>query len=469
MITILSFGGLLILYLGIGFAASMKGRETPDDYHLASRSVPPSLVGLSAIATNNSAFMFIGVIGYTYVAGLAAAWLLCGWIFGDFLGSLLIHQKLRKATERTGERSFGGVISRWNGADMPTWRRLAAIVTIVSLGTYTAAQIVASGKAFQGALGWERSSGIWMLAPILLLYGAFGGIRASMWRDVAQAAVMLASIGMMFFAGLSAAGGISETIAAWRAIPGFLDLTPPALIISGAGGLILFALGWILAGLSVIGQPHVMVRFMALGRPQQMMAARIYYYSYFIIFYLLATGVGMLARLHAPGLADAELALPVMAASLLPPALLGIVLSGIFAAAMSTADSLVMNCSTALAYDVPPDRLQHPLALKAGTMIIVAAALVLALQTDAAIFDLVIFSWSALGAAFGPLLILLAGGRSVSQTSAILITATGVAVALAWRGAGFHDMVYEGLPAIAAGLALGLALSSGKQRRFVSG
>ena len=99
---IVSFLFFLFLFVVIGVSSVRISRGTKQDYYLASSSVPPSLVGLSAVATNNSGYMFIGVIGYTYVTGLASIWLMIGWITGDFLASTFVHRRLRDATERTG-------------------------------------------------------------------------------------------------------------------------------------------------------------------------------------------------------------------------------------------------------------------------------------------------------------------------------------------------------------------------------
>ena len=138
----------------MGSAFVAKG--TRKDYYLAGSSVPPWLVALSAVATNNSGYMFIGVIGYTYVTGLASIWLMVGWILGDFVASLFIHKKLREATGDTHEASFAGVIAAWHGRKFTTWRRVAAMVMIVFLGAYAAAQISAGGKALHGVLIEEQ-------------------------------------------------------------------------------------------------------------------------------------------------------------------------------------------------------------------------------------------------------------------------------------------------------------------------
>lgn len=470
MMTIVSFVFFLVLFLAIGLSSIFRARNTRDDYYLAGRSVRPSLAGLSAVATNNSGYMFIGVIGYTYAVGLASIWLMFGWIVGDFVASLLIHPRLRRATERTGEASYGSVIARWTGKDMPAWRRIAAVMTVIFLGSYAAAQIAAGGKALEGVLGWDRSTGAWIVAAMVLSYSLAGGIRASIWTDVAQSIVMLFAMTILVAVGFASMGGIDATIASWRAIPGFFDLTPPDMAAPGIAGLFLFIIGWFFAGLSVIGQPHIMIRFMALDSPRSMAAARLYYYSFFTIFYGLATLAGMLARLYLPDLVslDPELALPTMAVELLPPVLVGVILAGIFAATMSTADSLVLGCSAAITHDLLPGRAEHPVILKAATAAVTAFALAIALGGSGSVFDLVILSWSTLAVAFGPLLILLAFNRTVGQARAITMMVAGIAVALLWRAADLHNMVYEGLPGIVAGLIVGVAFPKRMRSVIVS-
>ena len=107
-----SFGGFLALFVIIGILSTLKNRHTNADYLLAGQSVKPWLVALSAVATNNSGFMFIGMIGYTYAVGLSSIWLMIGWIFGDFLASTFIHKRLRVVTEKENVLSFAGVLSR---------------------------------------------------------------------------------------------------------------------------------------------------------------------------------------------------------------------------------------------------------------------------------------------------------------------------------------------------------------------
>jgi SSS family solute:Na+ symporter/sodium/proline symporter len=204
-----------------------------------------------------------------------------------------------------------------------------------------------------------------------------------------------------------------------------------------------------------------MIRFMALKKPADVSAARAWYYSYFTIFYALATGVGLMSRLYLPDLAalDPELALPAMSVELLPPLLVGLMLAGVFAATMSTADSLVLACSAAITHDLAPQRRVRPWMMKAATAAVTLLALAFALSESRSVFSLVILAWSTLACAFGPLIALLALGRRLSQAPAIALMAGGVGIALLWRQLGWQDMVYEGLPGMLTPFLIGFIVS----------
>ena len=451
---LISFLFFLSLFAAVGISSYRKSRGTKKDYYLASQDVSPMLVGLSAVATNNSGYMFIGVIGYTYATGLASIWLMLGWILGDFLGSLWMHKNLREAAKRSGESSYAGVMACWQGTRFATWQKLAGVLSLLFLLAYASAQLVAGSKALYVVLDLPIWSGAVLGGVIVAAYCLAGGIRASIWTDAAQSLVMVVAMGMLLFVATQSVGGFG---AAWQQmgqVEGFLNWYPQDLLLPGLAGGVLFALSWLFAGISVVGQPHVMVRFMALDDAGRMVQARCWYYLWFTIFYFMATGVGMLSRilLNDPGTFDAELALPMMAMELLSPVFVGLILAGIFAATMSTADSLVLSCSAALTNDISSQRTESTLLLKVATLGITAAAVTWALLNEQSVFSLVVMSWSALASAFAPLLMVLAAGGKPSQRLAIVMSVVGLATALTWRWLGWHAHVYEGMPGILMGL-----------------
>lgn len=430
-----SFVFCLFAFLAIGLASSRYQRNNPQDYYLASRSVSPWLVGLSAVATNNSGYMFIGVIGYTYSVGLSAGLLMLGWILGDLLSSLLVHKKLRRMALQCNESSYVGVLHQWAGFGGRRFRVVAALIALVILLSYAAAQLVAGSKALQVLLQWPSWSGAVIGAGLVLAYCFAGGIRASIWTDVAQSLVMVTAMGIMLVSLVNSLGGFGSVMTGLDAIPGFLSVVSAEVLVPGYWGVLLFLGGWLIAGFSVVAQPHIMVRFMALDDEQGFVRARVWYYLWFLVFYAMATAVGMLARLYLPDVEgfDSELALPSIAMELLPPLMVGLVLAGIFAATISTADSLILSCSSFLSQDLLPQQFASRYGIKVATILVTAAALGWALLNRQSVFALVIFSWGMLGACFLPIILLLLMRAAITECKALVLMVLGCGSVLWWH------------------------------------
>ncbi len=453
---VISFVVFLFLFAAVGISSAKLSQGSKADYYLASGQIPPWLVGLSAVATNNSGYMFIGVIGYTYATGLSSIWLMIGWIAGDFLASLYVHKRLSQATKDFNEVSYSGVLSRWSGENFTHLQRLIGIVSLLFLLAYAAAQLVAGSKALHVLLDWPLWSGAVAGSILVALYCFAGGIRASIWTDAAQSLVMVGAMGALLVFALSDLGGITSAVERMSDVEGFLDWFPKDLAAPGALGMGLFMVSWLFAGLSVIGQPHIMVRFMTLDDSANIRTAKAWYYLWFTLFYCMATGVGLLSRVYLVDVSnfDPELALPKMAQQLFSPFFVGLVLAGIFAATMSTADSLLLSCSAAITHDILPYKSERTWVLKFTTVAITGIALAIALSNNQSVFSLVIMAWSGLASAFAPLLIYLCLGNQTSQIAAVLSVISGFMVALLWRFVELHGVVYEGLPGILAGLII---------------
>ncbi len=281
---IISFISCLFGFLIIGLLSAFKRKSTTSDYLLAGSNVKPWLVALSAVATNNSGYMFIGMIGFTYSTGLSSIWLMIGWILGDLLISFLVHPKLRTITETSKSLSFSEVLGKWQGTDFRKFRFLAGLITVIFLGTYAGAQFKAGSKALHVLFGWNFEVGAIIGAVMVLLYCFSGGLRASIWTDAAQSFVMIFSMGLLFFIAVTQLGGITTF---WESLgnvsSNYLSLVPENLPFGFFGPLI-FILGWFFAGIAIIGQPHIMVRFMTMDSVKSMGKVRFYYYSWYIFF-----------------------------------------------------------------------------------------------------------------------------------------------------------------------------------------
>lgn len=448
---VLSFSAFLIFFIIVGLWSAKKAKKTNADYLVAGRSVSPWLVALSAVSTNNSGYMFIGQIGFTYTQGLSSIWLMIGWVIGDFLMSLLVYKKMRQVSGANNILSFGGLVSRWWGTDFRKLRLLVGIITVIFLGIYASAQLKAGGKALNVLFGQDNSIGILLGTIIVIVYCFAGGIRASIWTDAVQSIVMIFAMAVLFCFAISELGGITAFFEkAHNISPTFMNWFPNDLNLGGISGPLLFILGWLFAGFGIVGQPHIMIRIMTMDNSSHIGRFRIYYYSWYCAFYLITIGVGLVSRILLPEVSgfDAELALPILSSNLLPGILIGVIMAGIFAATVSTADSQILSCSASFSRDILPKETNSIWVTKGATILVALGAMFIALYGSQNVFNLVLITWSILSAAFAPIIILFALGKRINEQTLILMIIFSVTVTLGWREFGLGKYIYEIAPGI---------------------
>ena len=448
-----SFVAFLLLFIGVGIYSGLRQAPSTDDYLLAGRDANPWLTGISTVATGNSGFMFIGLIGFTYTIGVAAAWVLVGWICGDFLAWTLLYRRLRLASEDTDSSTVVAFLSQdSNGSRWLTL--ISGGITISFLAVYAATQLQAGSKALNVLFGWDYAVGIVLGAVIVTIYCFAGGIRASIWVGSIQSILMTIAMLMLVGVALWHSGGVTGLWQSLHAIdPNLTSLAPDSLQL----GLIPFALSWLVAGLGVVGQPHIVSRIMAIDSGKNIRLAANIYIALYIVFALAALLVGLTARVLLPELgaagADTELALPTLAESFLPSLLVGIVLSGLFAATISTADAQLLTCSATLTQDVlfRWTARSVPLA-RFGTLGMAILICAIALVGDDNVFVLATLAWSTLAASLAPLMIVRSLRWRVQPGVAVIMMVTGLVTALYWRlGLGLADDACEALPGMVAG------------------
>ena len=449
----ITFIAFLLSFTIVGIYSATQKQNTTTDYLLASRNVNPWLTALSAIATSQSGYMFIGVIGFTYKVGFSSIWIPVAWAIGDYIAWCFIFKRLRLVSEQTHSDTVSSFLGQEN-LGQENQRNLitiiSALIIIVFLGTSASAQLVAISKGLNAIFDWNYQLGIIIGALIVVTYCFSGGIRASIWTDSVQAVLMILSLWVLFIVSLIAYGGFGELWVKLNTIDPTLTSWIPANL---PWGFFPYFLGWVGVGFGVIGQPHILVRGMAIDSADNVPLAISIKFVCGTMISAGAFGIGLTARALLPDLmtsGDPELALPYLSIELLPVVLVGLILAGLSSAAISTADSQVLSCSAALSQDLVESAAHSYGKVKIATLLVTVIVLAIALTGNKNVFDLVIFSWSVLACGLGPLLVLRVWEKPVTVPVAITMMIIGIIVAIIWKlGLNLSSATYEVIPGMA--------------------
>ncbi|MEM1170171.1 MAG: sodium/proline symporter [Cyanobacteria bacterium P01_H01_bin.35] len=444
----ITFIAFLLSFTIVGIYSATQKQNTTTDYLLASRNVNPWLTALSATATSQSGYLFIGLIGFTYKVGFASIWIPVAWAIGDYIAWCFIFKRLRLVSEQTNSDTVSSFLGQENQGHLITI--ISALIIIVFLGTSASGQLVAISKGLNAIFGWNYQIGIIIGALIVVAYCFSGGIRASIWTDSVQAVLMIGSLWVLFIVSLIACGGFGELWIKLNTIDPTLTSWIPANL---PWGFFPYFLGWVGVGFGVIGQPHILVRGMAINSADNVLLAFKIKFVCGTMISAGALGIGLTARALLPNLmtsGDPELALPYLSIELLPVVLVGLILAGLSSAAISTADSQVLSCSAALSQDLVPSAAHSYGKVKIATLLVTVIVLAIALTGNKNVFDLVIFSWSVLACGLGPLLVLRVWEKPVSVPVAITMMIIGIIVAIIWKlGLNLSSATYELIPGMA--------------------
>jgi len=456
-----SFSILLVLITLAGAASFVRRRRSTGDYLVASRSVRPWLSALSAVATNNSGFMFIGMIAFSYRVGVESVWMAVGWILGDLTAWLFVHPRVRAQSGQIRAKTLAGLLGNHGGREDRALIVLGGVITFVFLGVYAAGQFKAGSLALHALFGWDMWVGIVIAMVVVIIYSFAGGIRATIWTDAAQSLVMIGSMALILLVAWRTVGGPVELLANLRSQdPQLVSLLPA----HPEFGFLFYLLGMMSGGFGSVGQPQIMVRYMAIESVEAVRRARLWYFAWFIPFFAASVAVGLYSRAALPGLPEmqivegvrepTELALPLMTMEMLPQFFVGISLAGLFAATMSTADSQVIVCSGSVTQDVQPRWKDSYIASKVATIAVASLALSIALYAPEGVFGLVLIAWSALAASLGAVLLLRLFGLPYSTSAGVAMMSTGVATVVLWHLSPYNDDVFKALPGLAVAAAV---------------
>jgi len=445
---------------------SRRETRTMSGYFIAGKKLPPWVVAFSTNATGESGWLLLGLTGMGYAVGAQALWVVAGEVLGIALAWLLLSRRLKRLADGAEAITVPDALAARFEDRNHVLRRLAILIILLMVGAYVAAQMVASGKAFDGFTGLDYSAGVLVGATIIILYTLVGGYKAVAWTDLVQGLLMLAGLILLPLAAFSAADG-------WSAVMDNLARQDPGLLSPwGPEGKSATAfvgiMSFLAVGLPFIGVPQLMVRFMSARSERSLVPAMAISVTVILLCDLGAVLTGMAGRALLPGLEDPEQVLPLLSAEVLPPLLSGVMMVVVLAAIMSTVDSLLILASSAVVRDywqqIRGTTLSDAALANRGKIVTLLIGLVgigFALHQTPLIFWFVLFAWSGLGAAFGPVLLCALWYPKTTLAGAVAGMLGGFLTTVAWvlwLKPLFFDLL-EVIPGFIVGLALTVAFS----------
>jgi len=456
--TLISLALYFIVMLGIGFYAYKKSTSDVSGYMLGGRSLSPSVAALSAGASDMSGWMLMGLPGAMYISGMSSLWIAIGLVIGAFLNYLIVAPRLRTYTEVANDSITlpDFFENRFNDKSRML-RIVSSVVIIVFFTLYTSSGIVAGGKLFESSFGLNYEVGLYVTAGVVVAYTLFGGFLAVSLTDFVQGCIMFIALVLVPVVTINEVGGLAEMQTSISQInPDLLDIFSGVSVIG-----IISSMAW---GLGYFGQPHIIVRFMAIRHVKDMPTARRIGMSWMIVAIIgaMATGFSGIAYVAKTGLTleDPETIFIVLSQILFSPLIAGFLLAAILAAIMSTISSQLLVTSSSLTEDLYKTFLhkdasdkQQVLVGRISVAIVALVAIYLAYDRDSSILSLVSNAWAGFGAAFGPVIIGSLYWKKMTRNGALLGMITGAATVLLWiyapidiDGQSLSSLMYEIVP-----------------------
>src|SRR5690554_2343643 len=465
----IALGVYFAAMLGIGWYA-FRRTDDLDDYMLAGRKLPPGVAALSAGASDMSGWLMMGLPGAIYAAGLIEAWIAIGLTVGAYLNWRFVAPRLRSYTE-VAQNSIT-VPSFFENRLHDTSRLLrvtSGLIILVFFTFYVSSGMVAAGVFFESSFGTAYLFGMLLVAAITLTYTLFGGFLGASLTDVAQGLLMMTALIAVPIITIFTIGSLPETTDAIREVdPSRLSLVAGGTVLS-----ILSAAAW---GLGYFGQPHIIVRFMALRSSADAKAGRRIGIGWMVIVACGAVFTGLIGvgyfHTNPEVLDNPETVFLLLSQILFHPLVAGVVLAAVLAAIMSTVSSQLIVCSSALVEDLYKifgkdlSVSQQVLLGRLGVLVVAVIAALLAIDPRSNILGLVAFAWAGFGAAFGPIILLSLFWRKLTAMGALAGMVAGAVVVGIWGNiASLQALMYEIVPGFLACAVVAVVTSLLTRRR----
>lgn len=450
--------------LGIGWWAY---RQTTDlgDYMLAGRDLKPGVAALSAGASDMSGWLLMGLPGALYLGGLFQAWIAIGLTIGAWLNWKFIAPRLRAYTEVSNDSITVPSFLENRLKDKSHILRIASgIIILVFFTFYVSSGLVAGGVFFESSFHSSYMMGILVVGGVTILYTLFGGFLGASYTDVAQGLLVFGALILVPVVGVFHTGGVGATIES-------INQVNPDMFSLVAGGSVLAAISAAAWGLGYFGQPHIIVRFMAMRSPADAKVGRRIGIGWMLMTVLGTTATAMVGIAYFQqhpelSLTDPEAVFLELAGIFFHPFVAGMVLAAVLAAIMSTISSQLLVCSSALVEDLYKIVVKKDASAKTqvmlgrlGVLIVAIVAVMLASARNDSILGLVAFAWAGFGAAFGPIVILSLYWRKLTTAGALAGMLTGAVTVVLWSKSPLAASLYEIVPGFFLNLLVAIVVS----------
>ena len=479
----------IIVYLGamifVGYLCS-KNNNDSSDFYLGGRKLGPLVTAMSAEASDMSSWLLMGLPGLAYLTGIAdAGWTAIGLAIGTYVNWRIVAKRIRRYTHVAGNSiTLPSFFSNRYRDEKKILQSIGAIFIVIFFIPYTASGFAACGKLFASLFGVKYLPAMIISALVIVGYTTLGGFLAASTTDFIQSIIMSIALVIVFVFGISTAGGVEAVADHARSLPGYLTMFTtydPTTGTEQAYPLlnIISMLAW---GLGYFGMPHILLRFMAIEDEEKLTLSRRVATTWVVISLAVAVLIGVVGLgMTAAGEFDllegsASETIIVQIADLLSKhgviaaILAGLILAGILASTMSTADSQLLAASSAVSSDLlgsilkdKETKKESMVADKITLLLIAVVAMFIARDPNSSVFTIVSFAWAGFGAVFGPVVLLALFWRRSNWQGSLAGMICGGSMVFIWKY-GISTLggawgIYELLPAFLVAIAANIIVS----------
>lgn len=474
----------LLAMLAIGFVFSKKNSNSAD-FYLGGRKMGPLVTAMSAEASDMSSWLLMGLPGLAYLTGICdPAWTAIGLGIGTWLNWFFVARRLRRYSANINAITVPEFYSKRYHDKSNVLNAIAALVIIVFFIPYTASGFAACGKLFHSLFGVDYTVAMVISALVIVGYTIMGGFKAVSTTDFIQSIVMTLALFVVVIFGISQAGGLDAVMENAKELPGYLAMNATHDVATGAAKPygILTTISIMAWGLGYFGMPHILLRFMAIEDEKKLVLSR----RVATVWVFIAMAVAIFIGVVGLGMTDAgvlpfldgsssetiivEIAGLISKMGILPAIVAGLILAGILAATMSTADSQMLAAASSVSQNIVQDffraKLSEKMSLVIARITIVVISVIgvfLARNPESSVFGIVSFAWAGFGGAFGAVTLCALFWKRSNRWGALAGMISGGAMVFIWKYlvrplGGVWD-IYELLPAFLVSLVCIIVVS----------